>query len=269
MKLVWAAAVALIALAPRAGRSQSVQEPSLVLSIQLGFNTGSELWRIDRQEALVFGTAETDTVALTRRLRTGLTAVLGATYFRSPHIGFTIEAGFFGIGGESRCQPVGTFKPQSDVNELLCTAVQGRHLPTNAVSLQGGVAWRSGMRAAAPYVRAGLGVAFLGTSFVETSGSIASSTCGNQVPCQRYFVVDQDRRELRLAGSLAAGVTLALGAGYRFRCEVRDFIISLPTPSGPASPSGLIPPMGATIKHVPTVSVGLDVILERRKARRY
>lgn len=283
MKPVLAAAVALVALTPRAGGTQSAQDPSLVLSIQLGFTTGSELWRIDRQEALVIGSAQTDTVAVARRLRTGLTAVLSGLYFRSPHLGYTFEAGFFGIGSESRCQPIGTFKPQADnINQQACTVAQGRHLPTSAVAFQGGLAYRFRLRRAAPYVRASAGLALLGSSFVETSGTVATSACpNNQLTCPWFFVdearrnddgsVEQHRREFSLAGSVAAGAVLEASPGYRFRIEVRDFIIGLPTPTAPASTSGtlLIAPLKTTVKHVPTISVGLDVVLERRRARRY
>jgi hypothetical protein len=277
-------ALALATATSRAAAAQSAQEPNLVLSIQLGFTTGGDLWRIPNQEALVAGTNQRDTVSLERLLRTGVVAVLNGTYFRSPHLGYTLEAGFFGIASESRCAPVGTFKPQpDDINQQACTSVQGRHLPTNAVGFQAGLTYRFRSQAAVrPYVRAGAGVALLGRSFIETSGTVTTEQCAGTAPsCPWPFVdeaerdsdgsVRQTRRELAFVSTLAAGAMLQTAPAYRVRVEVRDLIIGLPVPSGPASVGGavLIAPTQTVLKHIPTFSVGLDVVLERRRTRRY
>jgi len=65
----------------------------------------------------------------------------------------------------------------------------------------------------------------------------------------------------------------------RNRAEARDLIVALPRPTGPATDTGAVassggatlpqPPVGFRVVHVPTLSVGLDVVLERRRGHRY
>jgi hypothetical protein len=70
-------------------------------------------------------------------------------------------------------------------------------------------------------------------------------------------------------GTLAAGASLSMGPGYRFRLEVRDLIVSLPVPSAPADPANRIASVGSSVRHIPVFSAGLDVVLERQRGRRY
>ena len=92
-----------------------------------------------------------------------------------------------------------------------------------------------------------------------------------------YFLADQHHKELTWMVSLGAGAMLPLSPGYQLRLEARDLIVALPYPTGPATDTGSVanasalpqPPIGVKVRHVPTLMLGLDVVLERRRGRRY
>lgn len=268
-------ALALLALAGRTACGQSAERPNLIFSVSGGYTTGGELWRLARLTLAASG-GGLDTVALARRLRPGFAAVLSATLFRSPHLGYTLEAGLFALNSEARCSVVGEFKPDAErLNEQACGWVQGRHLPTSAFGFQAGVAWRMNARGAAqPYVRAGAGFALLGNSFVQTVGLVTADRCRpgpGAGECQRLFLDEGERRQMTWMATAAAGAMLMLNPGYNFRFEVRDAVVALPIVTGPASPEDTrrVAATGTKVKHVVVLAFGLDVVLERRRPRRY
>jgi len=269
-------AVALLAAALGGPlRAQTGDQPNLVFTIAGGLSLAGRLWNLDKQAAAVAGypLSQSDTVALARRIRPGLTALLRATLFRSPHVGYTLEAAFFGLASEARCTVRGSFltDPQQ-INEQTCTDVQGQHVPTNAVGFQAGAAYRfTARRIAEPYVRASAGFALLGNSFVETSGIVQStSACTGLPTCRWFFLADPRPKEITWLVSLAAGTSLNLGPGYRFHAEVRDLIVALPVVTGAAPTTGeQAAQVGTRVRHIPVLTAGVDIVLERRHTRRY
>jgi len=264
----WVAATVLF---PMQARAQSGGEPNLVFSITAGYTNGGRLWTLDKQAiAAPFG--QFDTLVLARRLRPGFSAVLAGTLFSSSHVGIGLEVGLFALGSESRCAAVDSFRADAQrLNEQTCGSIQGRHVPTSMVAFQAGLTYQLGDRGRAqPYVRAGGGVAILGNSFIQTAGLVSTSpNC--QTGCPRLVLDAAERKEFVWAATLAAGVALPMGPGYRFRAELRDAITSLPVVTGPADPvsTSRVAATGTSLRHVPSLTFGIDVVLERRRTRRY
>jgi hypothetical protein len=278
-------ALAVLTLAAAAGsagapalRAQTAEQPNLILTVSGGYLTGGQLWTIDRQLAPV-ATAFTngwDTLRLGRRIRPGFAATLGATYFASPHLGYNAEAGFFAIGTEAACAPVGSFTPDPPdfKNQQACQYLQGENIRGNVVGFLGGLIWRFTTRGNQPYVRAGAGFGVLGSSYVETFAPIVVTS---DSIAQANLVLLQDRSQGRLTWmlSLGAGATLPLGPGYQLRIEARDLITSLPVAAGAATDTSAIlngepvPPTRWKVVHVPTITVGLDIVLEKKRGHRY
>jgi hypothetical protein len=271
-------ALALAAGLARPAASQTPEEPSLIFSIYGGMTSGGDLWSIPRQ--LVFawnnGGNVFDSVSLQRRLRTSFLASLTATYFRSPHLGYTLEAGFFGLGTEAACAPLAPFAPVaiSPPNQQACTYFQGLEDRADAVGLLGGLTYRVTSRGLQPYVRVEAGGAIIGSSFVELAAPTLASDGSQHLV---YFLVDAKHRELTWMVSVGVGVMMPLGPGYQLRLEARDIIVPLPRPLGPATDTAAVaagsdlpqPPVGWKVMHVPGIAVGFDVVLERRRGRRY
>lgn len=266
------ATVALTALAGRA-TAQSPERPQLVIGMTGGFLTGPQLWRLDRQPALVPSSGAVDTVSLQRLFRTGFVVGVGATLYRSPHVGYTMEVAFLGLPTESRCSPVRpyAYDPQT-YNEQTCLTIQGRGIPTNAAALQVGVTWRAQPHAALePYVRGMAGVAVLGGSFVASEGFAVSDPTPPPTILPRSLLDDPKPGGLTWVATLVAGVSLRVNAGNRVRFEFRDMAINLPVVTGPSASttSPLYAQVGRRIVHLPTFTVSLDLLMERERTRRY
>ncbi len=270
----------LAAAGPGALRAQTAEQPNLILTISGGYLTGGTLWNIDRQlvPAVTVTTNGWDTLRLGRQMRPGLAATLGATYFATPHLGYNAEAGFFGIGSESHCAPVSPYLPDppDNKNQQACQFVQGENIRGDVVGFLGGLVWRFTTRGNQPYVRAAAGVGILGSSYVETGGPIVyHDASGNVSETNLVFLTDSSQGKLTWMVSLGAGATLPLAPGYQLRFEVRDLITALPVAGGAVSDTAAIrrgqtaPPSVRKVFHIPTITVGLDIVLERRRGRRY
>jgi len=274
------ALLAALLVAAGAGRAaaQTPDQPNLIFTISGGYITGGTLWTLPRQLALATATGNGtawDTVALGRRMRPGFTATLSATVFFSPHLGYSAEVGFFGIGTTSQCSPVGPWTPTADdANEIACDVLNGDNMRSDAVGLLGGLTWRFTRGGVQPYLRAMIGPAILGASFVEEATPIVAANSNTSLV---YFLSDQNHKELSWMLSLGAGVMMPLSPGYQLRLEVRDLLIPLPYPTGPATDTAAIagesalpqPPVAFRLMHLPSITVGLDVVLERKRGHRY
>ena len=271
-------AFAALALSASVAGAQSRQEPNLVFSIGLGLTTGQQLWDLAKQPLAVVGSspAAYDTVHLARWLRPGLVGVLGVSYFRSPHLGYNIELGYFGLSSEQRCQGPAAWQPDADqINQQACTNAQGQHVATNATGLLLGLTYRLLPKSKIePWLRVGIGPGIVGsTSFVTTTATVETTRCGTITNACVYFLLDEGKsRSLTWLASASFGVSYWLGPAYRVRIEGRDFFAAVPYATGPAvvTSSGAGPaPTRTKVVQVPTFTFGLDVVLERQHTRRY
>ena len=265
-------------VAPAALRAQSPEEPSLSFTISGGINAGSDLWRIDKQVLRSrdsAGNVYQDTATITRRLRPNLSAMLGMSYLRSPHLGFHAEIAYYGLGTEQDCRGPAVFQPDSArFNQTVCDAAKGQHISSNVIDFQAGVLYRvvPGQHVS-PYFRVDLGVGFLGNSFVETTSIIASQRCGTvDNICEVKIITERNSHTFTYSGALAFGLSLPVGTGYRFNFEGRDLITALPVIDQPALIGTNSQPVSQShlaLKNVPIFTFGLDVLLERTHPRRY
>lgn len=259
-------------------RAQSPEDPRLEFTTFGGYIGNGSLWQVNQQVSLVTASSA-DTLTLGRDFKTGFALGLGIQLYRSPHVGYQLEMAFLGTTTEGRCRLYnegGAYAYDSDhVNQQACEDIQGSAIRTNAVSAQLGVIWRALTRGAVqPYLRAALGPAILGGSYVETKGvvgvPVVIDTVETGIPV-RVFLTEKDRRELTWTGTLALGSTLQMAPGYQLRFEVRDVILNVPTATGPANPLDVqsLARTGHRTVHLPSLTVGFDIVLERQRRRRY
>ena len=261
-------AACVAGLASRAA-AQATRGPELIFTNGVGEASGGHLWTVDPQ--LADAVRGPDTVALSRRLlRPSLVAAFGAQLYLSPHFGYTLEATFLGLATESQCTAASFSLDAQHANQQACTVIQNQHIFTNAVALQGGLTARTTLgRGAQGYLRAVGGVALLGGSFVTTGGPIlVSDTTGSWIST-RLFLSDQSARTLTWVATLGGGLTMALGPSYNVRVEMGEVFIALPVPTGPADVASTVAPVRWRTFHLPSLTLGLDVLLERRSGRRY
>lgn len=259
-------------------RAQTRPQPTLVLSVFGGLNGGAALWRQEGQPFLVQTLAgpdpgKYDTFDLTRKIVPGFVLGVTASYHPGPYLGYQAEVSFLGLTLESQCA-IRRYQPadSADLNPQLCASLQGQTTTLSAVNVSAGVVARLSPRegggAVSPYVRLHGGLVARPRGTIRMVGSYLSSP----TTVSRALVLDDPNpRTLGVALTAAAGVAMPLGQGYQLRLEARDTYTRLDRVGGLANPSSgtLTPPRGDRFVHVLIFAVGLDVVLEQKRGRRY
>jgi opacity protein-like surface antigen len=260
---VWATLLVGAAAIPSTGWSQETKDQSrLIFTVSAGAVAGGDLWEVGAQS--VQFTDPIDTLALERRIRPSLGIGFAGTYFPGDHLGFALEAFLVGLGFEDACRVAFSSGAGDVVNA--CESIQGATKSATAVTLTVGPMLRFNSRQfLSPYARANLGVVFSNQSSIRMVGQFPTP----EGPVD--LVIYDDDHESRVEPSLAlgAGLTAAVAPGYQLQLELRDNIVGIQTVTA-ATPLGrTIPPHELTFKHLFSMTIGFNVVLERRRGRRY
>jgi hypothetical protein len=270
MRHVYSLLITLLALGPPAA-GQTPASATIVLTIFGGVQTGHGLWTVERQPLCVLDSQGRcggvyDTLRLSRSVGSSIVAGLTATYFVSPHVGLTGHLGYQGFSLDDGCTAVAPLSADAERrHEQLCDDIAGSQVSGGAVSLVAGVTVRTASeQGIIPYVRAGVGLLSHGRSTTDVAGRYVAG--GNVFSRQ---VIADDAPSRTSVGLLAgAGFTSALGTGYQFRLEVRDIVSRLQRLQGPADPLGRAP-TAVRFYHNIGVTMGLGIVLENKRGRRY
>lgn len=234
----------------------------LTLGIGLGVVGGSDLWSISPQAVQFIIPA--DTFALDRRIRSTLAVSFGGTYFTGENLGFGGEAFLIGLGFEDNCRHV--FSSGSGNVAAVCRSLQGSKKAATSVALSAGPIFRFNSRKLiSPYARVNLGFVISTHSPLRTIGEFPTDS-GPEA-----LVVYSDDRNSRLDPSLAlgAGFTASVAKGYSLRWEIRDNITGVQRVTSTIPIAGFTPPHKRVFKHLFSMTIGFDVVLERKRGRRY
>ena len=274
------ALAALCAAAPVApAAAQSADRPNLVLTVFGGYRIGRQLWTLRNQPfdvidyvggSLFPDSTRRDTLALAREVTPSFIAGLTASYFRGPHLGVQAEMVFLSMSLESRCG-IRVFDPAdtADINPTLCGSLSGASVPMSAVAFSAGLLLRATPnKSATPYLGLSGGMVTRTRGTIETSGAFVDNA---GILNSIIMIADDRATRTDLSAQLSAGVMMPLGPGYQLRFEGRDIYTRLDYPSGIADPGTvpLHPPHGARYGQHLSFVVGLDVVLERKRGRRY
>ena len=191
-------------------------------------------------------------------------ASLGATYYPKDKWGLTAEAFLLGLGYDDACRVTSSGEVSLRVSEV-CEDIDQQEKSAAAVAVSVGGIYRIASREfISPFLRAGVGVLFSNQSSILTQG-VSISNGGALL-----VIYDDDARSrVRPAIGLGVGATMVLSRGYHLRWEVRDNIIGVEEVTGAVTTVGSVPPHETKFEHVWSVLIGLDVILERQRGRRY
>ncbi|HEU5303176.1 MAG TPA: hypothetical protein VFU40_00910 [Gemmatimonadales bacterium] len=234
----------------------------LIFTVSGGVVGGKELWSVDRQ-AVQF-TSPTDTFSLERRIRSTLAVGFGGAYFPGENLGFTAEGFLVGLGFEDNCRHV--FSSGSGDVAAVCRSLQGKKKAATSVILSGGTMFRFNSRKpVSPYGRVNLGLVLSNQSSIRTLGEFPTDSGASTL------VVYSDDRDSRVDPSLALGLgfTAAVAKGYNIRWEIRDNIVGVQRVTRSIPIAGFVPPHERAFKHLFSMTIGFDVVLERRRGRRY
>jgi hypothetical protein len=255
--------VALLALPAWTLTAQTADQARLVFSVGLGQTTGGgELWRVGRQPF------NGDTLAVSRSFRRSLNISFGATYFPGDNLGINAEAQLLGLGSRDGCAIVSTEDPPGALTQAACADIGGNTRTSSSGSLSLGLVYRIMSKASIhPYVRANAGLLVSQESFLKL---VATTPGSGGIEADSPIYLDDSPDNLQPYFSFGGGVVAALGRGYQLRFEVRDNWVRVPVVTGPTSGAPAFTPSNTTEgRHVLSFVVGFDVVLERKRGRRY
>jgi opacity protein-like surface antigen len=255
-----ATAVLTIQSAPAAAQKTGDQS-RLVFTVSAAYITGKGLWTIPNQPIFVDGLTP-DTLFLSRSISNNFGAGFSASYFKGSHFGITGDAFLIGLGYEDRCHLT---SPARDAqNERICEDIDSQNKSAAAVAISVGAIARVASREfISPFARLGAGVLFNNQSSVFMSGFDPGDGA-------LHIIYDDDKTtRVRPNFEIGVGTTVAVSKAYHLRFEVRDNFVGVVKVTEALPQVGAIPPHGTTYRQVWSLLVGVDVILERVRGRRY
>jgi hypothetical protein len=261
---LFALAVVVTPLAAQRG-----EQPNIVLTIFAGAGTGHGLWTIAKQPLQVLGTSEYDTLRLSQGVTSSIIVGLAATYFPSPHFGLHGEISYVGLPVDGSCTGV-FYNPDFDnKNQQTCDDIQRSGSDGGSIALFVGATLRAAPRGSfSPYARLNVGIINETRSTIEMSGTfIATSSVG-----VREVLTDPKPRHAASMFGAAVGFTRPISPGYQFRWEMSDLVVSMSRATGIGiltAGAGAIPPTASKFYHHFSLKLGLDVVLEKKRGRRY
>jgi opacity protein-like surface antigen len=258
---VLVATCGVIAWTTAAAAQKTGDQARLVFTVSGAYIQGSGLWTVPRQTVQEFAPA--DTLFLSRSISPSLGFGFSGSYFPGPNLGLTADAFLIGLGFDDSCRLVA---PESSTrNAEVCRSINSQDKSAAAVVLSvGGLARIASREFISPFLRASAGLLFSNQSSVLTSGTSASNAGALLV-----IYDDEKRSSIHAAFALGVGATMAVGKGYHIRAEVRDNIVGIDRVTGPTAGARLVPPHETHYKHLFSVLLGVDIILERQRGRRY
>ena len=263
---------ALLLLPLVAGSLQAqatADQARLVFTPYVGYNGGGALWQVDKQPAIFANGANVDTFGVGRETRGGFGIGVGVTYYPNDVLGYGGEAYLIGLGYQDSCNHVfdadGHLEPTfQDVSADVCENLDGRETASASVYIGGSVTARfNSKQRVSPYLRAGAGLMISSQSSLRTLADIPDQDL--------IYIVYDDDKDTRLEPAFvgAAGFTVALAPGYQLRAEAKETFAGVKVVTGPTDRDGEIPPSETAFKGVWTFSIGFDIVLERKRGRRY
>lgn len=252
-------------VSPSTAAAQTQQQPNIVLTIFAGAGTGHGLWTVNKQPLQRLGTPEYDTLRLAQAIGPSIILGGGATYFPSAHLGFHVELSYVGFPVSGSCTGLFFHPDAEQKNQQTCADIQSRSADGGAIAIFTGVTLRAASRRSiSPYARVNLGVLNPSRSTIAVDGGFATAS-GVGV---RQVIADPDPPGFTVLLGGAAGFTRPISAGYQFRWEIRDLIVPMRRLTGPADGLG-VGPTASRLYHHFSMFLGFDVVLERKRGRRY
>lgn len=256
---------ALLLLAGRRAPAQTHDESRLTMGISIGGIGSKPLWTVGNQP-IASTYSEPDTFRLTREARSDITISGHVTYYGRPHIGITGEFTYLGLGSHDGCEII---KDNGDpALQAACNSLKGLQGSAATTTIQTGLVVRPFTRLAVqPYLKGMAGLAFTPTSSVDMQAEFAQLS---DTAIQFLTIYhDVNWKPIRPSWAVALGFASAPSSGYQLRAEIRESWLALTEITGPSAGQGLPFPTRSVIKGFRSIMVGFDVVLEKRRGRRY
>lgn len=257
--LAAATAALLAAHATPAAAQRTGDRARLVFTVSGAYIQGRGLWSVPSQP--VQDAPFIDNFALSRSIKRTFGAGFSGIYFPGENVGLTGDFVLLGLGYDDSCRLLGP--AQSARNAQVCEDIDGQEKSAAAVTVSAGGVFRFFSREfISPFARVNAGLLFSNQSSVLTQGVTNSGV---------LLTIFEDEKRTRVSPAVALGVgaTMPIGRSYHLRWEVRDNIVGIEEVTGSTDAPRFEPPHERVYKHLFSVLVGIDVVLERSRGRRY
>lgn len=243
-------------------QAQTADQARLMFTIAFGQTTTTRnLWSISSQPFLA-NAGQLDTLAVSRDFRRSLNVILSGTYFPGDNLGFNVEAQLLGLATKDKCRI--TYTEGSLTTLDLCNTINREERSATSAAISGGAIYRIASRQPIhPYVRTNVGLLITQQSFIKMRGFVGLEDA------ELTLYEDRNINRLQPYVSFGGGVVAVIGRGYQFRAEIRDNLVWVPRVTGPTARQNLEPPHETVGRHVLSLTIGFDVVLERKRGRRY
>jgi len=268
----------LIFLAVRPVTAQTTDWARITVGVSLGIQAGSSLWDVADQPILSSNKLDglqypPDLYQLHREIRSGFTLAAQATHFSSPHFGLTAEFTYLGLKLSDMCHvardggdpELATACAYVGSSQAFAGSAVDQSASTTLV--QAGVVLRPFKPATLqPFIKALVGFAETPRSTVEmesTYGALADTAL--DLTIYKDFGWSQTRPIV----TAAIGLTTAPNSGLQVHFEVRETFLAQSIVTGPATTQNQEPPNHSVVKGIPSVLIGLELVLKRERGKRY
>lgn len=260
-------------LIPATAVGQEAGQPTVFLTLYGGVASGQSLWRIN-QPVCVWQTVPggyqcgpaNDTLTLSRRVTTGLSAGVGIAKFFDSHLGARIDFWYAQESIQDRCTSAGGFQADPDQkNEQTCSSFAADAASLDLVGLAASALLRPFPNSSfSPYLRLGTGIVIPTAETLAASGGFAAA--GNSL--SRQLVTDSSGEGPRPYLLVAAGLQTGLGLASRFQLELTDAIVPLDRLTGPADANGQASHV-RSLSHNVSLTLGFAFVFSGHHGRRY
>lgn len=261
--------LALLALAgPVAAQARSDQS-RLSFGVGLGYNGGTDLWNV--RDQAIFGTFGTDTADVSRIVRPTIGVSFLGVYYPNDRLGLSGEIHLLGLGYEDHCQ-LKTNSGDADTH-IVCNTLNGAQSPGTAVAATvGGIFRPFPWTGVQPYVRGNVGLVLSEQSTIRVNVlyvSILDTAATDQQISDYPMFEDSHPASISPTAAFAIGATGFISRSTQLRVEVKDNLVILKEVEGPVVYLAREPAWQQRVHHIFTLNIGMEVVLEKRRGRRY
>jgi hypothetical protein len=268
----------LILLAVQPLRAQTVDWARISVGVSLGIQAGSSLWDVPDQPILSSNQINArpyppDLYQLRREIRSGFTLAAQVTHFSSPRFGITAEFTYLGLKLSDMCHvardggdpELATACAYVGSSQAFAGSTVDQSASTTLV--QAGVVLRPFKPGTLqPFIKAMAGFAETPRSTLEMEsiyGALADTAI--DLTIYKNFGWSQTRPIV----TAAVGLSTAPNSGLQVHFEVRETFLTQSIVTGPATTQNQEPPNHSVVKGIPSVLIGLELVLKRERGKRY
>jgi hypothetical protein len=254
-----------LTLAGTAAAQRRSDQARLSFGMGFGYNGQTGMWRVDGQ-SLHDNAFNIDTATVTRDVRSTIGLTFVGVYYPNDHWGFSGEAHLIGLGFVDGC----TLRTSSGSlqNQNVCTVLRGQESPgTTVAATIGGIYRPFPWSEFQPYLRLNAGLLVSQQSGIRMRATFISDTSGTLV--DYYVYEDPHPASVSPTVGIGGGMTAFISRSYQLRFEMKDNIVSLEHVIGTVPNSFETPPSVRKIHHILSLTIGLEVVLEKKRGRRY